>query len=207
MGARATWAQGTTPRHGRPDVVPANGETDPSVRGATAPEGGLMYRDVIRTRPVFGSRRIAGTVAAVGLLTGLLVGPAVALAGTIGGQLFWNGGTVTVEVQYADAGFNSKLYLYPDYTDAAPDFFGKIFIADNCNTSPAACAGLPPITVTVPPSLTAGDELVFGIEVLQTGQRFLMGPGTRNPDGLAHAIVTPIGTSGAQVGFEDLLNG
>lgn len=163
-----------------------------------------MVRDVIHARPVFRLRRLAGIVAAVGLLTALVVGPAAA---ALGGQLFWNGGTVTVDVEFASASFKSKLYLYPDYTDAAPDFFGKIFIADNCNSSPAACDLIAPITVAIPPSLTAGDELIFGIEVIDTNQRFLIGPGTRNPDGLAHAIVNPIGTDGAQVGFEDILGG
>jgi PKD domain-containing protein/uncharacterized protein DUF4114 len=163
-----------------------------------------MLNVVVRARPLFGLRRVAGAVAAVGLLTALLVGPATA---AIGGQLFWNGGTVTVDVQYADAGLTSKLYLYPNYTDATPDFSGAIYIADNCNSSPAACTGLPSIPVTIPGSLGAGDELVFGIEVQGPGDRFLIGPGTRNSDGLAHANVTPIGSNGAQVGFEDLLGG
>ena len=163
-----------------------------------------MLNDVVRARPPFRLRRLAGLVAGVGALTAVLVGQATA---AIGDQLFWNGGVVTVDVQYADASFTSKLYLYPNYTDAVPDVTGAIFIADNCNSTPAACTGLPSIPVTLPGSFAVGDELVFGIEVQDTGQRFLIGPGTRNPDGLPHANVTPIGLDGAQVGFEDFLGG
>ena len=165
-----------------------------------------MSRDVKRARRAW-SRRIAGSVAAAGLLGSIVVGQATAITGTLGGQLFWNGGTVTVDVEFSSASFRSKLYLYPDYTDGFPDFFGKIFIADNCNSSPAACDLIAPITVPIPSSLGAGDELIFGIEVVDTGQRFLIGPGTRNPDGLAHAIVNATGPDSAQVGFEDILGG
>ena len=157
-----------------------------------------------RARRAVGLRRLAGGVAAVGLLTAVLVGPATA---AVGDQLFWNGGSVTVDVQYADAGFTSGLYLYYNYTDATPNVADKIFIAYNCNSSPAACTGLPSIPVALPSSMDPGDELVFGIEVVDTNQRYLIGPGTRNPDGRPHANVTTLGPTSAQVGFEDILGG
>lgn len=166
-----------------------------------------MFSGRSRVRPGNQLGRFVSIGAVVGLLASLFVGPATAIVGTPGGQLFYNGGIVTVDVQFADAGFNSKLYLYPNYTDAVPDVTGAIYIADNCNTTPALCDALAPITVAIPPTLTTGDELVFGIEVVQTGNRFLIGPGTRNPDGLAHAIVEPTGVGTALVGFEDLLGG
>ncbi len=48
----------------------------------------------------------------------------------------------------------------------------------------------------------AGEELVFGIVVRETGRTFRMGPGFRNPDRYAHARVDCL-TDGAKVSFED----
>jgi hypothetical protein len=56
----------------------------------------------------------------------------------------------------------------------------------------------------------SGDELIFGILVLNTGDSFLMGPGSRNPDGTAHAAVDYAEGSSedyATLGFEDLFGG
>lgn len=50
----------------------------------------------------------------------------------------------------------------------------------------------------------AGDELVFGIRVRETGQTFRMGPGYRNPDRYAHDKVLCLG-DGVKVSFEDNL--
>ncbi len=49
-----------------------------------------------------------------------------------------------------------------------------------------------------------GDELVFGIFVEDTLDVFLMGPGSRNGDGLAHATVDSLGGGKFRVGFEDI---
>jgi hypothetical protein len=48
----------------------------------------------------------------------------------------------------------------------------------------------------------AGEELVFGIVVRETGRTFRMGPGARNPDRYAHARLDCL-TDGAKVSFED----
>jgi hypothetical protein len=48
----------------------------------------------------------------------------------------------------------------------------------------------------------AGEELVFGIFVRETGRTFRMGPGSRNPDRYAHARVDCL-SSGVKVSFED----
>ena len=45
--------------------------------------------------------------------------------------------------------------------------------------------------------VTAG-ELVLGIKVVETGKTYKTGPGSRNPDGKIHAVVT-----GSRVAFED----
>lgn len=48
----------------------------------------------------------------------------------------------------------------------------------------------------------AGEELVFGIYVRETGNTFRMGPGYRNPDRYAHARVDCL-SNGVKVSFED----
>jgi hypothetical protein len=48
----------------------------------------------------------------------------------------------------------------------------------------------------------AGEELVFGIFVSDTGRTFRMGPGFRNPDRYAHARVDCL-ANGVKVSFED----
>ena len=54
------------------------------------------------------------------------------------------------------------------------------------------------------------DQLIFGILVLNTGDSFVMGPGSRNLDGIAHVSVDYAeGSSSdlATLGFEDLFGG
>jgi hypothetical protein len=109
----------------------------------------------------------------------------------LGDQLFATGGDVTVQVLCpCSAGLVSELRLYNDdgtFTAIASNRdFGKI--------------------VTLP-ARPAGQELVFGIFVQGPNTTFKMGPGDRNPDGLAHARVTKTGERQFDVGFEDLLNG
>jgi hypothetical protein len=108
----------------------------------------------------------------------------------IGGRLLATGGTVEVVVQPGTAGFASQLFLLrPDGT--------RNKLALNTEVGKH---------VTVGP-LPAGEELVFGITMLDGGQTFLMGPASRNPDGIAHAQVTATGVRTFLVGFEDMLGG
>jgi len=119
----------------------------------------------------------------------VLAAPAEA-PGVIGGQLFATGGTVDIVVQPATAAFTSQLFLLnPDGT--------RENIALNTEVGKH---------VTVGP-FPAGQELVFGITVPNDGQRFFMGPASRNPDGIAHAEVTETGVRTFLVGFEDLFGG
>jgi hypothetical protein len=55
------------------------------------------------------------------------------------------------------------------------------------------------------PARPAGEELLFGIYV--DGRTYKLGPGDRNPDGLAHGKVVNSGERQYDVGFEDLFNG
>lgn len=104
----------------------------------------------------------------------------------LGGQLYSTGAPVTIEVMNASAGLTSTLFLLE------PE---EVRIATNRDVG---------TSVTVGPYANA-EELVFGIRV--SGQEYRLGPGTRNPDGLAHAIVD-FGLDGcAVVGFEDLFGG
>ena len=119
----------------------------------------------------------------------VLAGPAEA-QGVIGGKLLATGGTVDIVVQPATAFFTSQLFLvHPDGT--------RENIALNTEVGKH---------VTVGP-FAAGQELVFGITDVNDGPMFLMGPPRRNPDGIAHAVVTEIGVRTFLVGFEDVFGG
>ena len=61
-------------------------------------------------------------------------------------------------------------------------------------------------TVEVGPYPVA-TELVFAIDVLNTGYHWQSGPSTRNADGVAHVAVTYEGDCSWLLGFEDLYGG
>lgn len=92
------------------------------------------------------------------------------------------------------AGYSNDLYL--DSPSGA--FTGLIF--NNQST---------PVGTTVNLGyFSAGTELIFRIHVNNTGEDFFSGPASRNPDGLAHAVVDDeYSATETYVGFEDLLNG
>lgn len=91
------------------------------------------------------------------------------------------------------ASFTSELYL-----DAPANALGVIF--NNQVT---------PVGTTVDLGFfTAGTELEFRILVTNTGNSYYTGPASRNPDGIAHAVVdTDFSPTEAYVGFEDLFGG
>jgi PEP-CTERM motif-containing protein len=137
----------------------------------------------------------------------------------IGAQLFATGGTVSATFLGATADFSNDLYLFlasdlahplaltgvtgPGYAEA-----GVIF--NNQTTAPGTTISLG--------SFAAGTELVFGIYVQNTGFTYFMGPGSRNPDGIAHGAVDnglpppfpgflPPPAGSIPVGFEDIFGG
>lgn len=126
----------------------------------------------------------------------------LAAAPILGGQLYYAGGTVTVTTRPVTSGYTSELWLY----DSSFNRVGASYITLD---EPAG------VTVDITSLITgaginAGDELIFGIYVQDTGNEFFMGPASRNPDGVLHAAVDVISTSPiytADVGFEDLFNG
>jgi hypothetical protein len=113
-------------------------------------------------------------------------------AAQLGGTLVATGGTASVTVLPATAGYTSRLYLKnPD--PSQPD----IFLATNHDVG---------TTVSIP-TYPAGTPLEFYIFVTNTGYTYYMGDGTNNPDGIPHAVVTATGPGQAIVGFEDLYGG
>ena len=113
----------------------------------------------------------------------------------LGGQLFYTGGTVTVESLPVSSGLTSELGLYDS------SFNRLRFLM---NDEP------PGVVVTFDPSalgVTVGSELIFGIRIVGSGTEFFMGPASRNPDAILHATVDDIGGGAFVVGFEDLFGG
>lgn len=125
--------------------------------------------------------------------------PCGAVAGPIvGQQIYYEGGNVTVTVLPYSAAYTSNLYLF---STASP-----VLIANSSEVGKVVELG----NLTTLYSINPGDELVFGILVLNTGNTFLMGPGGRNADGLAHVTVDYAEGSThdfATLGFEDLFGG
>lgn len=115
--------------------------------------------------------------------------PTTRAASGLGDQLFATGGEVEVQVLPATAAFTSELWLFEPGPARRIATNRDVGLVVNLGTFPA------------------GVELLFGIRVLNTGNEFRMGPGTRNPDGIAHAVVTFLDPTRARVGFEDLYGG
>jgi hypothetical protein len=116
---------------------------------------------------------------------------------SVGLTLVATGGDVAIQFAGSAAAFDSVLFL------DAPSGQGPFF--PNHSTAIGELANLG--------TFALGDELVFRLRVLTTGEDFFTGPGSRNPDGLVHARVTDwtgspvIPLTGLRVGFEDLAGG
>lgn len=118
----------------------------------------------------------------------------------LGGKLYYTGGDVVVKVLPASAGYTSELGFYKG-PDAGQR---KLMIATNRQQGTIKTISAQELGSW---GVKSGDELVFGIYVQNTRQTFLMGEGSRNPDGIAHAKVTIQSPTKATVGFEDLFGG
>ncbi|MBI3456326.1 MAG: DUF4114 domain-containing protein [Candidatus Rokubacteria bacterium] len=139
-------------------------------------------------------------VAALSLLLFLWAGPATAVP-MLGGTVEYTGGDVDIEVILAAAAFHNFLDIYDEFgtklIELAIENHGDLGpTMETVLAATWAGAGILP-----------GDEAVFGIFVLDTGHTFLTGPGSRNPDGIEHAIVDDLGGGIVIVGFEDLFGG
>jgi hypothetical protein len=107
----------------------------------------------------------------------------------LGGRIFANGGEVEVEILPSIAGFTSEL----NFISPGP----ARFIGTNRD----------PGTIVRLGTFPAGVELIFSIFVRETQRTFVTGPGSGNPDGLAHAEVTCFGKGRSNIGFEDQMGG
>lgn len=129
-------------------------------------------------------------------------GSVASAAPILGGQLYYGGGTVVVETLPVSSGYTSELWLF----DSSFARLGASYIALD---EPSG------VTVDITSLITgnglvAGDELIFGIYVRNTGTTYFMGGAGRNPDGVLHAAVDLVSSNPfviANVGFEDLYGG
>ena len=111
-------------------------------------------------------------------------------------MLVANDGYVTAEFLGSDAGYFNSLYLDSPDADAR-------FVFDK-----ETPLNLGPVDLG---RFAAGTELIFRLDVRNTGLSFFTGDADRNIDGIAHALATTMlddaGTYITTVGFEDLRGG
>jgi len=115
----------------------------------------------------------------------------------LGQKIYYEGGSVQVTVLPYEASFTSALYLFSTPT--------PLFIAFNSDVGKVVeINNLQSLGVPV------GAELVFGILVTNTGEKFMIGPASGNSDNFVHAEVDYSHNSAggvANISFEDLASG
>lgn len=109
-------------------------------------------------------------------------------ASILGGQLFGSGSTTTATILDSDSGFSNLVWKLGPLP-------GQFIGVDDTNV------GVPVTLGTFDPC----DELLIGI--ISPEGLFVTGPGSRNPDGLAHAKLDWVDSDSVNIGFEDLLGG
>lgn len=109
-----------------------------------------------------------------------------------GTRIFVEDDTQPVVVTYlgTDAGYTNELWINSPESQR---------LAVGYRTAVGSVVELGPYPV--------GTELIFATMVLDTGDRFESGPGTRNVDGEVHAATTYLGDCSWKLGFEDLAGG
>ena len=130
-------------------------------------------------------------LAAAAALVGLLATPAQATP-ILEQTLIATGGDVVVTFVSNEAGYTSELFL----DGALGDDIGAIF--NNWTTELGTSMNLG--------SFEQGTELVFKLLVQQTANVFYTGDGSRNLDGLVHAVIQDVAGQ-VLVGFEDIMGG
>lgn len=116
----------------------------------------------------------------------------------LGQQIYYEGGNVSVTVLPYEAGYTSNLYLF---LGGVP-----VYLANSSEVGKVVNLGDLSTIYGVAP----GAELIFGITVVNTGDTFLMGPASRNPDNVVHATIDYSEGSSSDLavfGFEDLFGG
>ncbi|HEV7914100.1 MAG TPA: DUF4114 domain-containing protein [Albitalea sp.] len=124
-------------------------------------------------------------VTAIGLAAALAAPQAQAALGDL---LFASGGNISIRFEGSDASYNSLISVNGS-TEVFPN-----------HTTPVG-------TVQELGGFSAGTAIDVVLHVLNTGSFFHTGPGSANPDGVPHALVT-VGADGRTfVSFEDLVGG
>lgn len=119
-------------------------------------------------------------------------GASSASAATIGNYIIATGGEVTATFLGQTAGYIDKLYLTVGDTET--------YVFQNRGTAVG--------TSVVLGSFEAGTELKFFINVSKSGLDYYSGPGSLNPDGIAHAeVINDYAPGLTYVGFEDIYRG
>jgi hypothetical protein len=132
----------------------------------------------------------AALLAIAGTANAQIPYPNIGTAVTTPQELFANGGDVTVTF----LGRGGAVYTDLLFLNSPANGFGTIF---NNQTTPAN-------TTMDLGNFATGTEMQFGIQVLNTQNTWLIGPGSRNSDGTVHAYLQPDGVNTTYVGFEDL---
>ena len=127
----------------------------------------------------------------LGLITCLQIPSAHAYP--IDQEIYYHGGPLKFEILVPTAWYRSDIYLLTDS--------GSFFLANSWQTGTVINLADPAAI-----GLDRGDEFNLGIHVLNTGQVFVMGPGSSNPDGIAHARVRYYDDV-VLIQFEDLFGG
>jgi uncharacterized protein DUF4114/PEP-CTERM motif-containing protein len=143
-------------------------------------------------------RTIKMTASLAAIVLGLSFPCGAMATPVIGEQLYYAGGDITVTVLPYSAAYTSNLYLFSTG--------GPVFIANSSQVGTVVDLG----NLATLYGIHTGDELIFGVLVLNTGNTFVMGPGSRNLDGIEHVSVDYAeGSSSdlATLGFEDLFGG
>ena len=114
-----------------------------------------------------------------------------------GQKVYYEGGSIEIKILQSDASYTSNIYLF---STSSPLFIGSSLDVNKVvNLSNLTGLGV-----------SVGDQLVFGILVNNTGDKFVTGPASSNSDNFAHAMVdyfdNPTGDV-ALFGFEDLKGG
>ena len=140
---------------------------------------------------ITGSTRNRILLATVVATAALVAQPSAQAVPVLGANIYvQHDGDVVATFLGQTAGYDNELFLDSPYSSS------RIF--HNHLNSPGDSVNLG--------HFNAGTELIFRLSVLNTGNQFFNGAGSRNPDGIEHAIVDA-GPSVTTVGFEDLFGG
>ena len=150
------------------------------------------------TPPNFSPSRILFSV----LITGFCILAATPGAAQMPSTFYAAGSDIFVQFMGGDAAASSELWWLSAMGDPYADPFldaQMLFSHDDPTGSVAA----------IDHTFDVGDEVLFGLYVPRSETWFYSGPGTRNPDGIAHVAISPVNdpTYDATGGWEDMANG